>query len=148
MIKNICRKILEDSPFYGLDNKQMGEVVDKLVDFIKKSKHAEPKEIGQLTSPHQALIRRLRDEYRLQNEIKLHDTIDDLIKETEIMREQLEMMREVGEYIGQYFSKEYIYKKILRMTDEEIDEMKKQIDKEREEDPPEQQGFDGEFDGQ
>ena len=62
------------------------------------------------------------------------------LKETEIMREQFEMLREVGEYIGQYFSKEYVYKKVLHMTDEEIDEMKKQIDTEREEQPPEEEG--------
>ena len=62
------------------------------------------------------------------------------LKETEIMREQFEMMREVGEYIGQYFSREYVYKKVLRMTDEDIDEMNKQIDKEREENPPEEEG--------
>ena len=52
----------------------------------------------------------------------------------------LEMMREVGEYIGQYFSKNYVYKNILRMTDEDIDEMKKEIDKEREEEPQEDMG--------
>jgi len=58
------------------------------------------------------------------------------LKETEIMKERLEMMREIGEFIGQFFSKEYVYKKIMKLTDEEADEMKKQIDKEREEDPP------------
>ena len=62
------------------------------------------------------------------------------LKEVDIMKERLEMMREVGEYIGQYFSKEYIYKNILRMTDEEIEEMKKQIDIEREEEPQEDMG--------
>lgn len=63
------------------------------------------------------------------------------LKETEIMKERLEMMRDVGEFIGQYFSKEYVYKKILRLTEEEADEMKKQIDKEREEEPPEEDEF-------
>lgn len=58
------------------------------------------------------------------------------LKETEILKERIEMMRDVGEFIGQYFSKEFVYKKILRLTDEEADEMKKQIDKEREEEPP------------
>ena len=62
------------------------------------------------------------------------------LKEVDIMKERLEMMREVGEYIGQYFSKNYVYKNILRMTEEEIDEMKKEIDKEREEEPQEDMG--------
>jgi hypothetical protein len=62
------------------------------------------------------------------------------LKEVDIMKERLEMMREVGEYIGQYFSKNYVYKNILRMTDEDIDEMKKEIDKEREEEPQEDMG--------
>ena len=36
--------------------------------------------------------------------------------------------------------KNYVYKNILRMTDEDIDEMKKEIDKEREEEPQEDMG--------
>ena len=58
------------------------------------------------------------------------------LKETEIMKERLEMMREIGEFIGQFFSKEFVYKKIMKLTDEEGNEMKKQIDKERAEEPP------------
>ncbi len=63
------------------------------------------------------------------------------LKETEIMKERIEMMRDVGEFIGQYFSKEYVYKKILRLTDEEADEMRKQIDIEKEEEPSEEDEF-------
>lgn len=58
------------------------------------------------------------------------------LKEAEILKERLEMMRDVGEFIGQYFSREFVYKKIMRMTDEEVAEMKNQIDKEAKEYPP------------
>ena len=59
------------------------------------------------------------------------------LKEAEILKERLEMMRDVGEFIGQYFSREFVYKKIMQMTDEEVTEMKNQIDKEAKEYPPE-----------
>ena len=35
--------------------------------------------------------------------------------------------------VGKYFSQEYVNKKILKLTQEEIDQMKDQIEKEKEE---------------
>jgi hypothetical protein len=40
-------------------------------------------------------------------------------------------LTQVNQYIGNYFSKEWIQKNILKMTDEEIDEMKDQINNEK-----------------
>ena len=39
------------------------------------------------------------------------------------------------EYIGKYISHEWVRKNILHLTDDEIEEIQKQIDKEKEEEP-------------
>lgn len=52
------------------------------------------------------------------------------IKEGEILRNRLDLMNQTQPYVGMYFSKDYIQKHILRMSDEEIEKEKKQIKKE------------------
>jgi len=44
----------------------------------------------------------------------------------------MNILGDVNEYIGQYFSVEWVRKHILRQTDEDIKEMDKQISAERE----------------
>ena len=52
------------------------------------------------------------------------------LKDMEILRERLQTLNEAQPYIGDFFSKEHISKNILMMSDEDIKEMKKQIDDE------------------
>jgi hypothetical protein len=40
------------------------------------------------------------------------------------------MLGQIESYVGTYFSKEYVKKNILRLTDEEIDEIDGQIENE------------------
>jgi hypothetical protein len=47
-------------------------------------------------------------------------------------------MRELQEYVGTYFSKEYIKKKVLNFTDEELLEIEGQIQTETQEEPKEE----------
>ena len=61
------------------------------------------------------------------------------LKETEIMRERLQTIQQMTPYIGQLFSLQYINKKILQLTDDEIKEMQSQIAKEPKPDPEAQQ---------
>jgi len=56
------------------------------------------------------------------------------LKNAEILRERLDMLGQIESYVGTYFSQEYVKKKILRMTDEEIDDIQVQI-KDESEDP-------------
>ena len=59
------------------------------------------------------------------------------LKNAEILRERLDMLGQIESYVGTYFSQEYVKKKILRMTDEEISDVEKQIkDEEPLEDEP------------
>lgn len=60
------------------------------------------------------------------------------LKEAEITRERLTTLREVDEHIGTYYSREWVRKSILRMSDEDIKEMDKQIAKEAAEAPDEE----------
>jgi hypothetical protein len=49
------------------------------------------------------------------------------LKNAEILRERLDMLGQVESYVGTYFSKEYVKKQILRMSDEEIEEIDNQL---------------------
>ena len=49
------------------------------------------------------------------------------MKDAEILRERLQTLDVTQQYIGEYFSKEYVFRNILMLGDEEIKEMKKQI---------------------
>ena len=49
------------------------------------------------------------------------------LKNAEILRERLDMLGQIESYVGTYFSKEYVRKQVLRMTDEEIEDIETQI---------------------
>jgi hypothetical protein len=53
------------------------------------------------------------------------------LKEAEIFRERLELLAQMDEYVGNYFSKEWVRKNILMQSDEDIEEMDAQIEDER-----------------
>jgi len=57
------------------------------------------------------------------------------LKDAELLENRLNQLQTVEAYIGTFFSKEYVLKKVLRMTDTEIQEMRDQIKKESETDP-------------
>lgn len=49
------------------------------------------------------------------------------LKEMEILNEKLSACGNIEDYIGKYFSKKYVQKNILKMSDDEIDNMNKEI---------------------
>jgi hypothetical protein len=53
------------------------------------------------------------------------------LKEAEILKERMEVLREVNEYIGRYYSLNWIRINILKFTEQEIVEMDKEIEKEK-----------------
>ena len=59
------------------------------------------------------------------------------LKEAEITRERLSTLREVEEHVGTYYSREWVLRNVLRMSEEEMKEMKEQIEAEAKEAPPE-----------
>jgi hypothetical protein len=66
------------------------------------------------------------------------------LKDAEILREKLQSLDMITNYVGEYFSKDWVMKNVLHFTDEEVDDMKKDIDgeeppEEPEQEPPEQE---------
>ena len=61
------------------------------------------------------------------------------LKDAELLREKLQTLDQISNYVGEYFSKEWIQKNVLHMDDEDIDMIQKQISGETEEEPQEQQ---------
>lgn len=49
------------------------------------------------------------------------------MRDTEIMRERLQTMDMIQQYVGEFYSKEWVMKNVLMLDDEEIEKMKEQI---------------------
>ena len=57
------------------------------------------------------------------------------LKDAELLNDRIQALDGIQSYIGTFFSKEYVLKKVLRMNDSEIDQMRDQIAKEIDTDP-------------
>ena len=55
------------------------------------------------------------------------------LKETELLRERIEILGQMEPYMGTFFSKDYVWKKVLRFNDAEKEEMLDQLKSESEE---------------
>jgi hypothetical protein len=56
------------------------------------------------------------------------------MRDMDVLRERLDILNSMEPYIGDWFSKEYVQKHVFRMTEEEINKMDRQINKEPEPD--------------
>lgn len=59
------------------------------------------------------------------------------LRDAEILRERIQTLDLMQNYVGEYYSKEWIQKNVLMLTDEDINMMKKEIDGEQAEAPEE-----------
>jgi hypothetical protein len=75
------------------------------------------------------------DEFDVFKENIYYDFIKDNnfaeLKEAELVRERLSLLGSVDPYVGRYYSMEWIQRNVLRLSDDDIKEMQKQIDKEK-----------------
>ena len=53
------------------------------------------------------------------------------LRDAELMKERLSLLGAVDPYTGRYFSQKWIQREVLRLTDDEIDEMAKEMDQEK-----------------
>ena len=60
------------------------------------------------------------------------------LRDIEILRERVQTLDMVQNYVGEYYSKEWIQKNVLMLSDEDIEKMKKEIDGEADEEPEEE----------
>ena len=62
----------------------------------------------------------------------MRDTHFTELKESELLRERMATLRELDEYVGKYYSVEWVRRNILRQTEAEMAEIDKQIEAEKE----------------
>jgi hypothetical protein len=67
------------------------------------------------------------------------------LKETEILRERLNTLRDIEEQIGKYYSKKWVVTNVLQMTEEEYKEIQDEIAFENENEPSDDGGDDEEM---
>ena len=60
------------------------------------------------------------------------------LRDIELLRERVQTLDMVQNYVGEYYSKEWIQKNVLMLSDEDIENMKKEIDGEQAEAPDEE----------
>ena len=49
------------------------------------------------------------------------------LKDTELIRERMQTMDQIQQYVGEYFSKEWVMKNVLRLSDDDMKDMKAQM---------------------
>jgi hypothetical protein len=54
------------------------------------------------------------------------------LRDSELLRERLGLLATVDPYLGRYYSARWVKKHVLQMTDEDVEEMQKEIDEEQE----------------
>jgi hypothetical protein len=52
------------------------------------------------------------------------------LKNSELLRERLSTLDQIKDHIGEYFSREWVMKNVMMMSDQDIDEMRKQVEAE------------------
>lgn len=62
------------------------------------------------------------------------------LRDAELLQQRLQTLGQIDPYVGRYYSQEWVKKNVLHLSDEEIEEMQKQIDAEPE---PQQLGPNG-----
>lgn len=71
-----------------------------------------------------------QDWHQWKNDISvdfIKDNYFSELKETEILRDRLGIMSEASQFVGEYLSKEWVMKNILRLSEEDMKDMQKQI---------------------
>ena len=50
------------------------------------------------------------------------------LKDSEILRERLQTLDQISQYVGEYFSREWVMKNVMMMSDEDIEQMKQEVE--------------------
>jgi hypothetical protein len=57
------------------------------------------------------------------------------LRDAELLSQRLQALGQIDPYVGRYFSQEWVKKNVLHFTDDQLEEMQKQIDSEPEPQP-------------
>ena len=58
----------------------------------------------------------------------MQDNYFEELKESEVLRERLGMLRDIDEYVGKYYSADWVRKNVLMMNEDEIEQMRDEIE--------------------
>lgn len=75
---------------------------------------------------------------QIKNKIRfdfVKDNYFEEMKQAEITRERMTTLRDVEEHVGVYYSREWVIRNVLQMTEEEMKEMKEQMEQEAKDNP-------------
>ena len=61
----------------------------------------------------------------------IEDNFFDEMKNVEVLREKMQMLRDVDEQVGKYFTRDWVFKNVLYFNDQEKDEILKGIEQEK-----------------
>jgi len=78
-----------------------------------------------------------------KNEVNIDYTRDNHfseLKEAELLREKIQSLDQVSQYVGEYFSKQWVQKNILLFDDDEIERMDSEIAAAQQQEPEDDQG--------
>ena len=64
----------------------------------------------------------------------------------EMWQQRAALLQQLEQYKGQYFSKDWLMRNVLNLSQDEVDDMQKQMDKENKEDPPDEEEGDDDDD--
>ena len=62
------------------------------------------------------------------------------MRDAELLQQRIQMVTMIDPFVGRYYSSEWVKKNVLKMTEDEIEEMEKQIEEEGPRDPVDAQG--------
>ena len=74
----------------------------------------------------------------------MQDNYFEELKESEILRERLGMLRDIDEYVGKYYSADWVRKNVLMMNEDDIEKMREEIEADEEDSNEAEDDF-GEF---
>ena len=57
----------------------------------------------------------------------MSDNYFEELKESEVLRERLNLLRDIDDYVGKYYSADWVRKNVLMMNEDEIEQMRDQI---------------------
>jgi hypothetical protein len=57
----------------------------------------------------------------------MQDNYFEELKESEVLRERLNLLRDIDDYVGKYYSAEWVRKNVLMMNEDEIIKMRDEI---------------------
>lgn len=72
---------------------------------------------------------------QIKNKIRydfIKDNYFEELKEAEILRERMNTLREMEETVGVYYSRQWVIRNVLQMSEEDFEEIRDQIEAEKE----------------